>query len=97
MGCANSLLLHALQRNGLLENSRLLVIDPEPKTTNDRTFCFWLSPEELEANGLESLVEHSWDQVICNDQAPQQLQNKRYYYLSAAAKKLRALSLGEQD
>ena len=85
MGCANSLLLHALQRNGLLENSRLLVIDPEPKTTNDRTFCFWLSPEELEANGLESLVEHSWDQVICNDQAPQQLQNKRYYYLSAAA------------
>jgi lycopene beta-cyclase len=85
MGCANSLLLHALQRNGLLENSRLLVIDPEPKTTNDRTFCFWLSPEELEANGLESLVEHSWDQVICNDQAPQQLQNKCYYYLSAAA------------
>ena len=85
MGCANSLLLHALQRNGLLNNSRLLVIDPEPKTTNDRTFCFWLSPEELEANGLESLVEHSWDQVICNDQAPQQLHNKRYYYLSAAA------------
>jgi lycopene beta-cyclase len=85
MGCANSLLLHALHRNGLLENSRLLVIDPEPKTTNDRTFCFWLSPDELKANGLESLVEHSWDQVICNDQAPQQLHNKRYYYLSAAA------------
>jgi lycopene beta-cyclase len=85
MGCANSLLLHALHRNGLLENSRLLVIDPEPKTTNDRTFCFWLSPEELHANGLESLVEHSWDQVICNDQAPQQLQHKRYYYLSSAA------------
>ena len=84
MGCANSLLLHALHRNGLLENSRLLVIDPEPKTTNDRTFCFWLSPEELQANGLESLVEHSWGQVICNDQAPQQLSNNRYYYLSAA-------------
>jgi len=84
MGCANSLLLHALHRNGLLENSRLLVIDPEPKNTNDRTFCFWLNPEELEANGLASLVEHSWDQVICNDQAPQKLHNKRYYYLSAA-------------
>lgn len=85
MGCANSLLLHALHRNGLLENSCLLVLDPAPKTTNDRTFCFWLSPEELKANGLESLVEYSWDQVICNDQAPQQLHNKRYYYLSAAA------------
>jgi lycopene beta-cyclase len=84
MGCANSLLLHALHRNGLLENSRLLVIDPEPKTTNDRTFCFWLSPAELQANGLESLVEYSWGQVICNDQAPQQLSNQRYYYLSAA-------------
>lgn len=85
MGCANSLLLHALHRNGLLEKSRLLVLDPAPKTTNDRTFCFWLSPEELKANGLEPLVEYSWDQVICNDQAPQQLHNKRYYYLSATA------------
>jgi len=85
MGCANSLLLHVLHRNGLLANSRILVCDPAPKTTNDRTFCFWLSPEELKENGLESLVEYSWDQVICNDQAPQQLRNKRYYYLSAAA------------
>ena len=85
MGCANSLLLHALHRKGLLANSRILVLDPAPKVTNDRTFCFWLSPEELKENGLESLVEYSWDQVICNDQAPQQLCNKRYYYLSAAA------------
>jgi len=85
MGCANSLLLHALHRKGLLANSRILVRDPAPKTTNDRTFCFWLSPEELKENGLESLVEYSWDQVICNEQAPQQLRNKRYYYLSATA------------
>jgi lycopene beta-cyclase len=85
MGCANSLLLHALHRKGLLANSRILVLDPAPKVTNDRTFCFWLSPEELKENGLESLVEYNWDQVICNDKAPQQLRNKRYYYLSAAA------------
>ena len=85
MGCANSLILMELQRNGLLEQKRIVVYEPEHKKANDRTFCFWLTPEQLFEAGLEQLVSHSWSAVQVNDLAAQSLEGKRYYYLRADA------------
>ncbi|MEY3099693.1 MAG: hypothetical protein RIS63_586, partial [Bacteroidota bacterium] len=85
MGCANSLILMELQRNGLLEQKRIVVYEPEHKKSNDRTFCFWLTPEQLLEAGLEQLVSHSWSAVQVNDLAAQSLEGKRYYYLRADA------------
>lgn len=85
MGCANSLILMELQRNGLLEQKRIVVYEPDHKKSNDRTFCFWLTPEQLLEAGLEQLVSHSWSAVSVNDLAAQSLEGKRYYYLRADA------------
>lgn len=85
MGCANSLILLELDRAGLLSQKRILVYEPEQKKGNDRTFCFWLEPNVLQDAGLEQLVSHSWSKVKCNEETPQFLAGKRYYYLRAEA------------
>lgn len=85
MGCANSLLVMALHKRGLLNNAQILVLEPAQKVRNDRTFCFWLSPEELLEAGLEKLISHSWDKVSFNGQPAQGLNHKKYYYLRAEA------------
>lgn len=85
MGCANSLILVELDRAGLLYQKRILVYEPEEKKGNDRTFCFWLEPNVLKDAGLDQLVSHSWSKVKCNEEAPQLLAAKRYYYLRAEA------------
>lgn len=81
MGCANSLLLLALQRANLLHGKRIVIYEPEQKEQNDRTFCFWLEPNELKKAGLEELISFSWAKVKCSSSEPQYLASKRYYYL----------------
>ncbi|MFM7006891.1 MAG: beta-carotene 15,15'-dioxygenase, Brp/Blh family [Flavobacteriales bacterium] len=85
MGCANSLILLELHRLGMLAERKIIIYEPLQKVANDRTFCFWLEPEQLEASQLTNLVAHSWSAVRVNEQDPQQLDGKKYYYLRADA------------
>ena len=52
-----SLVYHLLK--GPLRNSRIALIDLSPKTSNDRTWCFW----EKEAGPFEQIVFHRWDKL----------------------------------
>ncbi len=42
-----------------LKNKKILIIDREPKTTNDRTWCFW----EAEKSAFESILYKKWNTV----------------------------------
>lgn len=55
-GAAGLNLADALLRSGLHER-RVLLIDREDKTTNDRTWCFW----EAGDNVLEAAMHRCWD------------------------------------
>ena len=85
MGCANSLLLLALHRAGLLQKGQIVVYEPEQKVQNDRTFCFWLEPHALQNAGLDTLVSHSWSHAKCTTTVAQELAGKRYYYIRSEA------------
>lgn len=63
LGAANSLLILNLYKNGLLDGKTIAFIDPSSKFTDDRTFCFWSTREELVALNLEELVSASWDNI----------------------------------
>lgn len=43
-----------------LKNKKILIIDKEPKTLNDRTWCFW----EVEECAFESILYKKWDSVL---------------------------------
>lgn len=58
-GCAGLSFLTRLLQTGRFNQKKILLIDKGPKTTNDRTWCFW----EKEPGFFEPIVYKSWDQL----------------------------------
>lgn len=46
-------------KSGKFSNKKILLIDKEPKTKNDRTWCFW----EKEIGFFEEIVYRKWDRL----------------------------------
>jgi lycopene beta-cyclase len=58
-GCAGlSLAVHMIQ-SGQLKDKRILLIDRENKSSNDRTWCFW----EMHPGIFEPIIFHQWQQT----------------------------------
>ena len=55
-GAAGLSLVAKMINSGKFSHKRILLVDKGPKTTNDRTWCFW----EREDNFFESIVFKSW-------------------------------------
>jgi lycopene beta-cyclase len=58
-GCSGLSLLYRLANSAPLKNKSILLIEPNYKTKNDRTWCFW----ESESGYFESTVSKAWDQL----------------------------------
>jgi lycopene beta-cyclase len=54
-GASGLSLAYHLNQNGLTDQ-RILLVDRERKTQNDRTFCFW----ERKENPFESIIHRAW-------------------------------------
>ncbi len=67
MGASSSLMLMSLSKRRLLEGKRVLVIDPDEKKKNDRTFCFWAKEEEDILGDLGFLIHRHWNKVGFED------------------------------
>jgi lycopene beta-cyclase len=76
-GMAGLSLVHHIRRAGLL-SLRILLIDREPKRSNDRTWCYW----EHEPDPFEAVVHRSWDHVAVHggQKAPLHLPLGDYRY-----------------
>ena len=48
LGAANSLIIRRMHAQGILSNASLVIIEPDEKLLNDKTFCFWAKKEEIE-------------------------------------------------
>ena len=59
-GCAGlSLAMHIIH-SGKLQDKKVLLIDKDPKNSNDRTWCFWQSEEGL----FEPIVYKEWQKAL---------------------------------
>jgi len=65
-GAGMCLLLQFLKRP-FFKDKRILVIEPDVKKTNDRTWCFWTLPEEKSFHELIDLADHRWDNYRITD------------------------------
>jgi len=58
-GAAGLSLLTRMIASGKFSNKKILLVDKAPKTSNDRTWCFW----EKEKSFFEEIVYRKWDQL----------------------------------
>lgn len=56
-GMAGLSLAYYLNQSEVLRKKKILILDKEQKTANDRTWCFW---ERGESNPLEQIVYRKW-------------------------------------
>ena len=81
LGCGNSLLLLEMERNGLLTDKTILIIEPTNKAVNDKTFCFWLKPHLIVEYGIVDLIEKEWSKVCVGNEQIQTLGIYKYYHI----------------
>ncbi len=82
-GAAASLLLISMEHRGLLDGRNIVVIDPDPKAQNDKTFCFWATPEELSVFRCRRLISHQWDRAAVNGNPDQSISPLTYLHVSS--------------
>jgi len=81
LGAANCLLILRLHDSGLLSGKTIAIVEPDSKSTNDRTFCFWATEEELTKLCLKPLVSYSWDCLEIKGVTKQQIKPLRYFHV----------------
>jgi len=83
VGASASLVLMQLHQYDLLQNKRILLIDPDAKATRDKTFCFWAATEDPICTDLKSLISHKWDDVSLAGDEIQPLKPYSYNHVSS--------------
>jgi lycopene beta-cyclase len=80
-GAANCLLILRLIDQNLLENKTIAIIEPDSKTKNDRTFCFWATEKEVLDLGLDNLISHRWENVEIGGISSQNISPLKYFHI----------------
>lgn len=83
LGCGNSLLLLEMERSGLLVDKNILILEPNQKTINDKTFCFWMDTNLVENHGIKDLIRDEWSNVCVVTDEKQALEKFNYFHIPA--------------
>lgn len=60
-GTSAALLLMSMERKGLLNDKKIVIIDPDEKAINDKTFCFWTNYDEQSNLLCSHLISKEWN------------------------------------
>ncbi len=82
-GASATLLLMSLDERGMLHGKNIVIIDPDTKLINDKTYCFWENSEDLIVKRCKHLISHQWEKVSVNSSKPQLLSPLKYFYISS--------------
>jgi len=82
-GASEILLLMSLDERGMLHGKNIIIIDPDNKLKNDKTYCFWENSEDLIVKRCKHLISHQWEKVSVNSNKPQLLHPMKYFYISS--------------
>jgi lycopene beta-cyclase len=81
-GASATLLLMCMEKQGLLQDKKILILDPDTKQNNDKTYCFWSEQNEQLALQCQHLISHQWDEVSVNRNEQETLLPKKYFHIS---------------
>ena len=81
LGASNSLILISLIKKGLLNDKHVAVFETDNKANNDKTYCFWASPEESITNELEALISRRFTKIKVNAGREENIESCPYHYI----------------
>lgn len=81
-GASATLLLMCMEKQGLLKDKKILILDPDAKHNNDKTYCFWSDQNEQITVQCQHLISHQWSEVSVNRNEQESLLPKKYFHLS---------------
>jgi len=79
MGASNGLMLLEFINRGYQHTKRIAVIEKAQKNTNDKTYCFWSSPDASIVKDLSSIISYQYQFVQTNATKVQSVQDQPYY------------------
>jgi len=82
-GAAASLVLLQLHQKNALDKVSILIIDPEKKNKNDKTFCFWANNDDAIVKDLKHLIKHTWSSVLIQNAGHSPLAPLSYHHISS--------------
>ena len=83
MGASNSLILKKLIESNAFNNKNVAVIEAHQKNENDKTYCFWASPNDRIVKELASIINHSYNKIEINKGLPQDISSQPYHYIKS--------------
>ena len=72
-----------MDRKNLLEGKKVLLIDPDDKKENDKTFCFWAQEEDEIYREYKKIISTSWGNIRINNESAQPIFPLRYYHINS--------------
>ncbi len=81
LGASNSLLLISLIQKGLLKNKRIIILEGNSKSENDKTYCFWASDEDSIVNDLSKIISYRFNKIKVDDDVIKSIHNIPYHYI----------------
>ena len=82
-GASACILLNEMAKTKKLEGKRILILDPDEKQENDKTFCFWAEPSDEIFQDYKSIVSNSWNKIQINNNTAQTISPLKYYHLNS--------------
>jgi lycopene beta-cyclase len=83
IGASNSLILKKLIESNLFKNKKVAVVEADNKNENDKTYCFWASPNDAIAKELNTIISHSYNQIEINKAYAQDIHSQPYFYIKS--------------
>ncbi len=84
-GISTTVMLMQLKKRGLLESKRVLLLDSNVFSIQNKSLCYWCNPDESIYQDFNHLIEKNWRTVRKNTSDVEKLESFVYCQTSAAS------------
>lgn len=83
-GASTCILLIEMSKQFLLDNKKVLILEPSEKLENDKTFCFWANQKDKIYHDYESIISHRWNKIKINNQKSSSIEPIGYFHIGSS-------------
>lgn len=83
-GASTCILLIEMSKQFLLDDKKVLILEPSEKLENDKTFCFWANPKDEIYRDYESIISHRWNKIKINNQKSSSIEPIEYFHMGSS-------------